>query len=156
MSVERLVKLVTHGPIKTVVIAFLALVLGTSHAACACLSQSPNAAHADGHDIHAADTETGHHIHNASGDPHDHGKKNAPCMSGESDCDHCASSALYKASAKIDAIASFGFAPVSKTIVADAVEAVTHGGSRTTKLVAFLWRGPPIATPVSLKIRLLN
>ncbi|MEM9617011.1 MAG: hypothetical protein AAF936_03530 [Pseudomonadota bacterium] len=155
MGVERLVKHVTHGPVKTVLIAFLALMLAMSHAACACLSQNAGATHAVGHDMHGAHTETGRQSHNVSGAHHDHNEQAEPCKSGGGDCEHCASSALYKASVKGDVLASIGFAPVAKIIVADVVAAVTHGGSRTTKLVAFLWRGPPIATPVSLKIRLL-
>ncbi len=155
MSVERLVKLVTHGPVKTVLIAFLALMLGTSHAACACLSQNVSAGHSNSHDMPGAHTETGRQSHSVTDGHHNYGEQTEPCGSGGGDCEHCASSALYKASVKSDVLASFGFAPVAKIIVADAVEAVTYGGSRTAKLFAFLWRGPPIATPVSLKIRLL-
>ena len=146
----------------------LSLVLSAAHPACACIAHTSSDTHA-AHNADAAMTETHHHAmtrdamakhekhgaHSMGGD-HSQQHQNAPCSTDAGDCAHVASINFFKATAKDDAFASLQSAPIEKPILTEFSESIFDRDAITEKRSAFLWRGPPIKSPVALKNRLLN
>lgn len=146
----------TYAAVRTVFIAFFALVLSAGHVACACLSQIAAAGHGDGQQPHLSHAEMAHAGHGASGERHVPDQNPQPHDDGHSGCEHCAASAAFKGSAKVQFIASPAPKPGAKAIAAVANQFAPAIGVPNAKPVAFRRRGPPGETPVTLKIRLLT
>jgi len=145
-----------HGSVKTVLVALLALVLGTSNAVCACLSLSADASQADSHQTHLPEADMAHAVHGALSEHHQACEKRAPCAIDERDCEHCASTAYFKATAKTNFIASPAYTSFAKAITTIQAVARPPAGVTAARLVAFRWQDPPGQTPVTLKTRLQN
>ena len=142
------------GALKAILFSALAVLLSAGHSVCAgIIADAPRAAE---------------HLHQASSDHDDHARhgeahgehmpasqKSAPCGPDQHDCQHCKTAQFFKASVKAETAASF--APPLTEKAVGAIVAAQNSNIFADRITRFanLWRGPPKATPVSLKIRLL-
>lgn len=140
--------------LKSALIAVLAVLLSSGHSICAAMIAE--AAPVTEHQQHAAPAHVNH-----AGDASDHDRHipasqmPAPCGPDQHDCQHCTTAQFFKASVKAELNASFAGPQVEKA-VSPFVDPKTNN-SCTIGIARFanLWRGPPDATLVSLKIQLL-
>jgi len=146
---------VISGPLRTIVFAFLALMLGVGHSACASMAAPAKNAGAHAHQGHEANA--GHSVDAAGDAHHQHGQKStAPCEPDQSPCSHCQTAQFFKISTKPDTSSSI---PSLKTAIAVfPISAIAPPAAISLRTLSngYQWRDPPEDTPITLKIRLLN
>ena len=142
------------GVLRSALFAALAVLLSAGHSVCA--GMIADAAPVAEHQPNASLEHDDHAGHAGAHDEHmPASHKPAPCDPDQHDCQHCNAAQFYKASAKAEINASFAATPVEKAVGKFIDAQINH--KVVVRIVRFanLWRGPPGATPVSLKIRLL-
>lgn len=142
------------GALRAALFSAMAVLLSAGHSVCAgMIAESAPVAE------HQHYVTSDHDDHVRQGGAHDERKpvsqKSAPCGPDQHDCQHCKTAQFFKASVKAETAASFAPPPIEKA--AGAIVAAQKSNIFTYRIARFanLWRGPPKATPVSLKIRLL-
>ncbi|MCB2114618.1 MAG: hypothetical protein AB7F91_17205 [Parvularculaceae bacterium] len=142
------------GALKSALFAALAILLSAGHSVCAGMiaESAPVVEHQHNatsvHDEHARHGEEhGEHMRAS--------QKSAPCGPDQHDCQHCKTAQFFKTSVKAETAASF--APPLTEKAVGAIVAAQNSNIFADRITRFanLWHGPPKATPVSLKIRLL-
>ena len=149
---------------RLVLSAFLVLVLGAGQSVCACFSPIGN----DGAgDAHAGHGELVHLAHAPPSDEHDHGNHHGdhqdhgdhdstPQGDCDGDCSNCSQTPWIKSTSKVDLNATRTFAPEQKIIQASIASVTRQTVHSLYALTHMRRRAPPVLTPVTLKVRLLN
>lgn len=143
------------GSLKTVVFALFALILSVGHSVCAEVLASSASASTPVHESHALDAGNDHHANHKTAQKVS-GEHEAPCGTGDSDCQHCNAAQFYK-TASVAELASPLPASAAFFVILhdDALASISRVGAVSFQ-VALRRRGPPGETPVSLKTKLLN
>lgn len=143
------------GSLKTGVFVLFALFLSVGHSVCADLLTSSASASAPFHESHALDADNDHHANHKTAKEISE-EHEAPCGTGDPDCQHCNAAQFYKTASVTDLAsplpASAGFFVV---LYHDALVSISRVDVVSFQ-VALRRRGPPGDTPVSLKTKLLN
>lgn len=144
-----------NRPFKTVLFALLALLLSAGHSVCASLLAPVADSSVFSRQIHTPDNGRFHSAHG----PQDNGQKltrhgQQPSGPDESSCEHCQTAQYFK-TAQFDPAVAIAGTNIAKVTVADAFPEKPATIMSHAIVAAFLRRGPPGDTPVSLKTTLL-
>ncbi len=143
------------GSLKTVIFALFALILSVGHSVCAEVLASSASASTPVHESHALDADNDHHANHKTAQKisEDH---EAPCGTGDSDCQHCNAAQFYKTASVAELASPLPAAVALFLILPDDALASISRVSVASFQAVLRRRGPPGETPVSLKTKLLN